>query len=219
MLYFATPSGPAVVAAIRRRQIGMIVTPQQGNALPDGVDWCGDNGCGPVKGGAPGAGYPGDAAYLAGLARHTHAAGWCWFVTAPDVLYDAAATVARSAPLLPKIRALGYPAALVAQDGAENITLPWADFDVLFIGGGTWKLSPAAAALAQEALARGKRVHMGRVSSLKRIRYADHIGCASADGTYLRYAPDKLLPNVLLWRRDLLEQRPLFDQGDLGDAS
>ena len=38
---------------------------------------------------------------------------------------DAAATLTRSAPMLPRIRALGYPAALVAQDGLEHLAVPW----------------------------------------------------------------------------------------------
>jgi hypothetical protein len=42
-------------------------------------------------------------------------------------------------PVLPKIRALGVPAALVAQDGLEDMIdkIPWDSFDVLFIGGST----------------------------------------------------------------------------------
>lgn len=41
--------------------------------------------------------------------------------------------------MLPKIRALGVPAALVAQDGLEDMVdrVPWDEFDVLFIGGST----------------------------------------------------------------------------------
>jgi hypothetical protein len=31
---------------------------------------------------------------------------------------------------------------------------------------------------------------MGRVNSLKRLRYASAIGCDTADGTYVAFAPD-----------------------------
>lgn len=66
---------------------------------------------------------------------------------------DAAATLTRSAPMLPRIRALGYPAALVAQDGLEHLAVPWDAFDVLFLGGTTdWKLGPAAADLPADAV-------------------------------------------------------------------
>jgi hypothetical protein len=89
--------------------------------------------------------------------------------------------------------------------------VPWDEFDVLFIGGTTeWKESAHAARLAAEAKARGKGVHMGRVNGGRRYRYAADIGCDSADGTYLTYGPDKLLPNVLAWRE---QQRHLFSEG------
>ncbi|MGW4639577.1 hypothetical protein ACWEN6_13665 [Sphaerisporangium sp. NPDC004334] len=42
-------------------------------------------------------------------------------------------------------------------------------------------------------------VHMGRVNSETRARYAAHLGCASVDGTYLTYGPRTNLPKVLGW--------------------
>jgi hypothetical protein len=116
----------------------------------------------------------------------------CLFATAPDVVADAAATLELSAPMLPRIAKLGYRPALVAQDGLEDLAVPWAEFDALFIGGTTaWKVGDAAAALAIEAKRRGKWVHMGRVNSLRRMRYAESIGCDSADGTLLRFDPSR----------------------------
>ena len=89
--------------------------------------------------------------------------------------------------------------------------MPWDDFDVLFLGGDTaWKLGPAARQLAAEARQRGKGVHMGRVNSLKRYRYADAIGCTSADGTFLRFGPDIRLPELLSWARNVRDQVTLF---------
>lgn len=136
----------------------------------------------------------------------------CLFVTAPDVVGDAAATWARSAPLLPLIRALGYPAALVAQDGIERMTIAYDAFDVLFIGGTTaWKLSAFVRdVLVPEALAQGKEPHMGRVNSETRLRYARDIGCRSADGTFLAFGPDKNLPRVRRWMTGLRLQRSLW---------
>jgi hypothetical protein len=56
--------------------------------------------------------------------------------------------------------------------------------DALFIGASTeWKLGPSAEALVAQAKDRGKWVHMGRVNSHRRIRYAASIGCDSVDGT------------------------------------
>lgn len=59
-----------------------------------------------------------------------------------------------------------------------------AHFDALFIGGSTeFKLSEFAATLAQMAKRRRKWVHMGRVNTRRRVRYAASIGCDSIDGT------------------------------------
>jgi hypothetical protein len=88
--------------------------------------------------------------------------------------------------------------------------------DVLFIGGDTeWKLGPVASDLAAQAKRRGKWVHMGRVNSEKRLRYADAIGCDSADGTYLTFGPDVNLPKTLAWLRGIHTQTVL----DFQDAS
>lgn len=173
--------------------IGYMDTPAQGNARPEGVAWAADNGC-------FGAGYPGDAAWLAWLASQDP--DGCLFATAPDVVGDADATTARSLPFLPAIRALGYPAAYVAQDGLTSDCCPWPEFDALFIGGSTaWKLGPEARALVAVAKMRGKHIHLGRVNSERRYRYAAAIGCDSADGTYLTFGPDRNLPNLLAWTR------------------
>lgn len=133
--YFANPCRVAVPAMLTRPDLAMIVTPKQGNRLPPGVIWCADNGCGPGKNGV-GAGYPGDEGYLAFLAGLADRQGDCLFATAPDVVGDAAATLARSRPMFAKIRAAGYAVALVAQEGLDQLDVPWDEFDWLFIGGG-----------------------------------------------------------------------------------
>jgi hypothetical protein len=175
--------------------IGFIDTPAQGNARPDGVDWVADNGAfsdnfDEVK-------------WLRFLIDNAHRADSCRFAVAPDVVGDAQATLARSAPWMPRIRALGYPVAFVGQDGQEDLPVPWDEFDALFIGGSTeWKLGRHARALVKEAKSRGKWVHMGRVNSRQRYRYAEHIGCDSVDGTYLTFGPDVNLPKLLSWLPD-----------------
>jgi hypothetical protein len=197
--YFGNPVRPAL-PHMEAGQIGCIITPNQHNPVPAGATWCADNGCGPTKKGQPGAAYPGDTAFLAFLEAHLPEAGTCAFATAPDVLGDAQATLTRSLPMLPKIRALGYKAALVAQDGLELLEVPWDAFDVLFIGGSTeWKMSPAAAKLIMDAHMHGKAVHFGRVNSLLRLRYADSLYCDSADGTYLTFCPTPNTAKVLYW--------------------
>jgi hypothetical protein len=130
----------------------------------------------------------------------------------PDVVADAKATLKRSAPFLPVIRALGYPVAFVAQDGQERLRVPWDDFDVLFIGGSTaWKLGPHARTLAAAAREHGKPVHLSRGNTRCRLRLADEMGCDSADGTTITRGPDKNLPQMLAWLRELNHQGVLWE--------
>lgn len=238
MLYLANPCGPAVRDAMHAQQIGYIDTPAQGNIRPAGVTWCADNGC-------FGKGYPGDEKWLGWLEANAHAATDCLFATAPDVVGNAAATLARSAPWLPKIRELGYPAALVAQNGIEDLDIPWDSFDCLFIGGSLecvpcrfvwpagikpnrgekcpscsralreWKLGAAARALIREAKDRGKWVHAGRVNSGKRYLIMAGLGCDSADGTFLTFGPKKNLPRLRGWLADHQAQPQLNIFGGL----
>jgi len=98
--------------------------------------------------------------------------------------------------------------ALVAQDGLESLPVPWEDFDALFIGGSTaWKLSEAARELCQEAKRRGKWVHMGRVNSLRRMQVAEAFGCDSADGTMLRFDPNR---PVQSWAQHVTDRPSLW---------
>lgn len=140
--------------------VGLMATPKQtGVGLRDGWIWAADNGCFNAKT------YVGDLRWFAWLADNAPNAARCLFATAPDVVGDHAATLARSLPWLPRIRSLGYPAAFVAQNGATVDNVPWDAFDVLFIGGDTaWKLGPDAQSLTFHAKGVGKRVHMGRVN-------------------------------------------------------
>jgi hypothetical protein len=217
---------------MRSGLLGAIITPAQGNKLETAFPmWCADNGC-------FGKGYPGDKGFLAwldGLRPHLDR---CWFAVAPDVVSDAAATLARSVPFLPAIRAMGYRPAFVAQNGCTPGMVPWNSISVLFLGGSKecvpcgfirpitvadremkrcpccgrllteWKLSAAARLLAAEAISRGIDVHMGRLNSERRYREAFHMGCRSADGKYIAHGPDVNLPKALAWRR-------VHDQGVL----
>jgi hypothetical protein len=190
---------------MRAGLLGMIVTPGKAHRLIPGVVWCADNGAFTGR-------YPGDEAYLSWLADRRSHARQCLFAVAPDVLGDAEATLDRSLSMLGRIRRLGYRAALAAQDGLEHLSVPWSEFDVLFLGGSTaWKLGPAARHLAAQARARGKGVHMGRVNSARRLRYARAIGAASVDGTFLTYGPDQNLPRLLGWVREATTQTVLWE--------
>jgi hypothetical protein len=210
VMYFANPTKDAAVhEAMAAGVLGFIDTAGQGfRHMRAGTTWCADNGC------FNDAKFD-EARWWRFLQDNATDAGSCAFATAPDVLGDAQKTLNRSAPWLPRIRELGYPVAFVAQDGADQYPPPWGEFDVLFIGGSTaFKLGPEARSLIAEAKRRGCRVHMGRVNSLKRYRYAEAVGCDSADGTYLIFGPTVNLPRLLNWVRDLHERPALFGIGD-----
>lgn len=185
-------------------EVGFMHTPMMGNSLYHGRTWAADTGCfaAPHK--------HDNAKYLSWLERHDDISEQCLFATAPDVVGDAAATLLRSMPMLRAVRDIGYRAALVAQNGMEELTIPWEEFDALFIGGTTqWKLGNHAAAIVQEAKRRGKWVHMGRVNSLKRLKFARTMGCDSADGTHVAYSPDINIPKVQRWLQSLACQSML----------
>lgn len=231
-LYLANPTTEEVRRAMTgelRGKLGAITTPDQRNAIPDGVPWVADNGLGPGRSSfkgddadvrdkgrrlTAGKGARTDEQWFAWLSSRPWDASLCLFAVAPDVVGDAAATLERSAPWLPRIRSLGYPAALVAQDGLEDLPVPWDSFDVLFVGGSTeWKLGQVGnvSRLVADARARGKRIHVGRVNSLRRLRYA--VGLAgdevTADGTFLAFAPSTNLARLRVWL-ERIEGDPLL---------
>lgn len=161
--------------------LGRLVTPRHFCSLQEheGWSWAADNDC--FQGLDP-------EAYLAMLDALAGIPGRCLFVTVPDVVADARATANLFEVWWRALARRDLPAALVAQDGLEDLqrwlAMTWPRIDALFIGGSTdWKLGPSAEVLVGEARARGKWVHMGRVNSARRIRYAASIGCDSVDGT------------------------------------
>lgn len=205
MIYFTNPSTESIRDAIRKGLIGHIATPESTRASQwvQGSTWCADNACFSDSFNS--------TKWWTWLERHVERIDTCRFAVAPDTVGDAVATLKRAQPWLSRIRALGYPVAFVAQDGIEATEVPWDDFDALFIGGTTeFKLGHVARGYAGQAKRRGKWVHMGRVNSLRRYRYAEAIGCDSVDGTFLTFGPDKRLPELLGWIRDIDERPALF---------
>lgn len=203
---------------MRNGLLDQITTPASQNLLEPGTTWCADNG---IYSNA----YPGDGQYLRWLAGLPDPAR-CRFAVAPDVVADHDATLQRSWPMLRRIRDVGVPVALCAQNRATADDMPWDYIDVVFLAGivecvpcgflpeladlpipvcpvghpmTEWKVGAAAAAITVEAKTRGKWVHMGRVNTLGRMQTAKRMGCDSADGTFLAYGPDQNLPRLLSW--------------------
>jgi hypothetical protein len=188
-------------------EVGVMLTPMIGNRLPEGRVWAADTGCF----GAPHKFTP--DGYLTFLSERDHTR--CLFATIPDVVGDAAATLQRMTDWPDRLRAIGYKPALVAQDGLEALPVPWDAFDVLFIGGTTaWKLSDHAVRLIHEAKRLGKWVHVGRVNSLRRLRWCQWAGADSADGTFAAFGPDVNIPRMQRWLDALLSQPLLVGATD-----
>lgn len=160
---------------------GFLLTPLIGNRLPEGAIWAADNGC---------FRHPelfNLDKFLRWLDRKGPRAS-CLFVNAPDVLADHEATLRRSEHALFQLAYEGWLPSFVAQDGATIDNTPWEWFDALFIGGTLqWKESYAASALIIEGKRRRKHVHVGRVNTPERMRYAARAGADSVDGTRLAF--------------------------------
>jgi hypothetical protein len=190
--------GPALNRFGETGLVGRLISPRSGNLVRPGERWAADNDAFLAWD---------ETRFVKMLCRIDSKPG-CLFVAAPDVVGDARATLDRFWDWRWEIVGRGLPVALVGQDGAEALELPWDALDALFIGGSTaWKLSASAEQLAIEARARGKWVHMGRVNSRKRLRHAIEIGCDSIDGTGWSMFPDKYLANGLRWIREIERDR------------
>lgn len=178
--------------------LGVLLVPGAGNRAAPGFAWALDNGAF--------AGFD-ERRFVAMLERHANRAGEALWCTAPDVVGDAEPTRALLGVWEPRIRHYGYPVAYVAQDGETPEAAPWDAFDAIFIGGTTaWKESPAAGALVREGRRLGKRTHMGRVNSVRRMRIAHSWGVQTFDGTQCSRWPSRWIPWTINHLRNLERQ-------------
>lgn len=122
------------------------------------------------------------AAFLSLLKRQRPHRDRCLFVAVPDVVGSARRTLEVFRGWYPKLH--GWPVALVAQDGQEDLEIPWRLIDAVFIGGSTeFKLSRHAEAIVKAAKAMGKHVHIGRVNTPGRFDKFLAMGADSIDGS------------------------------------
>lgn len=174
--------------------LGRLVQPRNGNSIETlahcGLWWAADNDC--FQGLDP-------DEYMTMLNAIAHTdISRLLFVAVPDVVADAHGTLVLFRAWLPALRKRGLPAALVAQDGLTPGAVPWSELAALFIGGSTaWKAGRPAAALIEEARARGVWVHVGRINTLRRLRYFDALGIDSFDGTQFSMFAETYLPRWL----------------------
>jgi len=145
----------------------------------------------------------------------------CLFVTIPDVVGSMARTLdlfSHSGLFVSE----HWRRALVVQDGAENMTLPWGEFDAVFIGGrDPWKDSQATADIIRVAKILGKHVHVGRVNQIKRYKHFRDLGADTCDGSSIAMFDEKLeLIERSLARDESTPQLPGFDDdGHLAENS
>lgn len=179
---------------LRPDRIGTLLTPGKGMAMSmvrAGIPFAADNGC------FTRFDKPAILRMLDVLQRTTSKP---FFVAAPDVVADCAATMDRFKIWGPLIRSMGLSVALVGQDGLTPSLTPWRDLDGYFVGGSTeWKESRESRILVETAKEYGKHVHMGRVNSFRRIKLAVSWGCDSIDGTGFTWFSDQRIPFGIRW--------------------
>lgn len=187
--------GPTLrrLAPLHPDYLGVLWMPRMGNdpASTDGLNlpWAIDNGA-----------YTGfDADKFERLCKSFDHREDCLFVVSPDVVGEAARTLDLFGMVRGRIRGWGYQrVALAAQDGLEDLDVPWDDFEVLFVGGTTgWKLSRAADDLIGEAKRRDMWVHVGRVNSVQRLYRMMDLGADSIDGSRCTWFPDTYIPGTI----------------------
>lgn len=139
----------------------------------------------------------------------------CLFVTCPDVVGSMARTLDLFAERGRFISGQ-WKVALVVQDGAEHMRLPWSELDAVFIGGrDPWKDSQATADIIKVAKILGKHVHVGRVNQIKRYKHFRDLGADTCDGSGIAMFDEKLLMIERSLANDSLPRLPGFDDGHL----
>jgi hypothetical protein len=129
------------------------------------------------------------------------------WVAVPDKVADGDETFRLWGRWEPVVRAFGFRPCLVLQDGMTRFDVHQFDPPALFIGGTTgFKLGTLAASVTADWRAKGRPVHMGRVNSRDRIRYAVEIGCTSCDGSGFSKWPDTRIPLGVRWIREAMSR-------------
>lgn len=103
-----------------------------------------------------------------------------------------------------------FPLAFVLQDGCNAAEVPWDEIEAVFVGGSTRFKLRESEALVRAAKDRGKRVHIGRVNTLRRLRFAYDLGADTVDGTAFSMFPDTYIERGLKFLQRLGQAPTLF---------
>ncbi|HWY36774.1 MAG TPA: hypothetical protein VNX68_19165 [Nitrosopumilaceae archaeon] len=178
--------------------IGFLRNINTGNIIPLDQIWAVDSGCFSNKGFSW-------IRYHEWLLKRINLG--CIFATIPDVVGNAKETIEAFNKYKDLFKWISNRLAFCAQDGLEDLEIPWAEFTTLFIGGTTgWKLSDTVKSIIKEAQIKGKKVHIGRVNSLKRMKHFAELQVDSVDGTNIAFAPDINIPKILRWINKINEE-------------
>jgi hypothetical protein len=116
------------------------------------------------------------------LQRNIDCKSQCLFVVVPDIVANARRTLEIWRHRHSIVGS--WPMAFVAQDGMEDLEVPWGELQTLFVGGGDpWKDSRASLDIVKTAKTLGKRVHVGRVNTVRRYRLFAEAGADTCDGS------------------------------------
>lgn len=136
------------------------------------------------------------------------------WVAVPDVVGDHAATLQMFGwwrkYWLDELGCIPFPLAFVLQDGCTVDEIPWADIAAVFVGGSTRFKLRESADLVQAAKEREKLVHIGRVNSLQRLRFAHDVGADTVDGTSFSMFPETYIPQSVRYLQRLKHAPALF---------
>jgi hypothetical protein len=127
------------------------------------------------------------------------------WILVPDVVGNRCATINNWTKYAPIAREFGWPLAFAVQDGMLPDNVP-SDASIIFIGGSTsfkWRTLPMWAASF-------KRVHVGRVNSLKKIWVCEDYGVESCDGTgwFRDTSEGKRAQHIIQWLNWIRNETP-----------
>ncbi len=108
---------------------------------------------------------------------------------------------------------IGYvPAelAFVLQNGCTIREVPWDQIAAVFIGGDDRFKLREVHELVAHAKSLGKLVHIGRVNSKRRLRYAIELGADTVDGSSFSMFPDRWIEWGVRYIRESVREKSLF---------
>ncbi len=150
-------------------KIGLLISPDGWRKPPYYMPYALDNGC--FTGWKP-------KEFMGMLYKARTIKNKPLWVVVPDVVGDAEATLNLWHEWKTRVQSFGFPLAFACQDGIEPKDVPL-DAECAFIGGTTdWKIKNAHRFKGVCNL-----LHIGRVNSLVRLKWAHRIGADSIDGT------------------------------------